>query len=177
MPYVAPSTVTTLQTYTSAAHNIIVNDIISFRDMTGIVPPMCRIQKATGTTYTYGSSIDFGATTFDTNAMVTSSSMITIKTAGVYEITCGITVTGSSAWGNTPTFRPIINSTTPGPANNLALQTGLYYTGLWVYTRSFAVNETISMSLDYSSGGTVTLLATNTGGNTFLQAKFLGSTS
>lgn len=28
MPYVAPSTVTTLQTYTSAAHNIIVNDII-----------------------------------------------------------------------------------------------------------------------------------------------------
>lgn len=28
MAYVAPSTVTTLQTYTSAAHNIIVNDII-----------------------------------------------------------------------------------------------------------------------------------------------------
>jgi hypothetical protein len=28
MTYVAPSTVTTLQTYTSAAHNVIVNDII-----------------------------------------------------------------------------------------------------------------------------------------------------
>ena len=28
MPYVAPSTVTTLQTYTSAAHNVIVGDVI-----------------------------------------------------------------------------------------------------------------------------------------------------
>jgi hypothetical protein len=50
MTYVAPSTVTTLQTYTSAAHNVIVGDIIDHethlklacprRD--GVVPAMCK---------------------------------------------------------------------------------------------------------------------------------------
>lgn len=37
MAYVAPSTVTTLQTYTSAAHNIIVNDIIDLDARAGAV--------------------------------------------------------------------------------------------------------------------------------------------
>lgn len=44
MPYVAPSTVSTLQTYTSAAHNIIVNDVIDHES---------RINTVVNTQYPY----------------------------------------------------------------------------------------------------------------------------
>lgn len=39
MAYVAPSTVTTLQTYTSSAHNIIVNDIIDLNTRATVTDP------------------------------------------------------------------------------------------------------------------------------------------
>jgi hypothetical protein len=38
MTYVAPSTVTTLQTYTSAAHNVIVNDVIDHETRLNSLP-------------------------------------------------------------------------------------------------------------------------------------------
>ena len=178
MTYVAPSTVTTLQTYTSAAHNVIVGDIISFRNMTGIVPPMCRLQKISDTTLTVGVGIDFGSALVDTDTMATSGTTITIKTAGVYEITCGLVIGGSSAFGNIPAFRPVLNGSASGPDSSLALSVGNYYTGVWIYTKSFSVSDTISMTPNYSSGGTVTALGSGSGGsNSYLQAKFIGSTS
>jgi hypothetical protein len=64
MAYVAPSTVTTLQTYTSAAHNIIVNDIIDHETRivqaaktTGYIISPASVVNATAT----GGSIVFSA--------------------------------------------------------------------------------------------------------------------
>ena len=178
MAYVAPTVRSVGDAVTADDYNIMANDVISFRNGTGVVKPMCRIQKSSDTSpYTVNSSIDFGATLYDTDTMVTSASQITIKTAGVYEIICGVTMSGASAFGSIPAFRPILNGTAPGPNNTMAVQTGNYYTGVWVYSKAFAVNDTIAMSLAYSSGGTVTVLGSSTGANTFLQATLLGATS
>ena len=179
MAYVAPTVRSVGDAVTAADYNIMANDVISFRNGTGVVKPMCRIQKASDTNpYTVNNAIDFGATPYDTDTMVTSSSQITIKTAGVYEIICGITTGGSSAFGTIPAFRPILNGTAPGPTNSLAVQTGNYYTGVYVLSKAFAVNDTIAMSLAYSSGGTVSVLGSASGGSlTYLQVTLLGATS
>lgn len=178
MAYVAPTIRSVGDAVTAADYNIMANDVLSFRNGTGVVKPMCRIQKASSTNpYTVANSIDFGATAYDTDTMVTTAFQITIKTAGVYEIICGVTISGSSAFGNIPNMRPILNGTAPGPNNEMAFQVGNYYTGMWVYSKAFSVNDTIGFSSNYSSGGTVTVLGSTSSGNTFLQATLLGATS
>jgi hypothetical protein len=179
MAYVAPTTRSVGDAVTAADYNIMANDVISFRNGTGVVKPMCRIQKASNTSpYTVGASIDFGATVYDTDTMVTTAFQITIKTAGVYEIICGVNLFGSSAFASLPNLRPILNGTAPGPNNSMSHVTGNYYTGVWIYSKAFSVNDTIGFSSDYSSGGTVGIRGSTTDGqNTFLQATQLGATS
>lgn len=49
MPYVAPSTVTTLQTYTSSAHNVIVGDIVDHESRIVAAPKIIETITLTGT--------------------------------------------------------------------------------------------------------------------------------
>ena len=178
MAYVAPTTRSVGDAVTAADYNIMANDVISFRNGTGVVKPMCRIQKSSNTSpYTVAQSIDFGATVYDTDTMVTTAFQITIKTAGVYEIICGVTIGGSSAFSTVPNMRPILNGGAPGPNNSMAFVVGNYYTGVWVYSKAFSVNDTIGMSSNYGGGGTVSILGSGSDGNTFLQATLLGATS
>jgi hypothetical protein len=65
MPYVAPSTVTTLQTYTSAAHNVIVGDIIDHETRindTGMAIVTPTSVSGTGVTLSNG-KVSFSAST------------------------------------------------------------------------------------------------------------------
>jgi len=90
MAYVTPGTVAAGDVATAAAWNVITNDVISFRDGTGIVPPSASVAAAnqaiangTNTDLTFGSTA-----TWDTNTMFSSGSptRITIKTTGIYII-------------------------------------------------------------------------------------------
>jgi hypothetical protein len=94
MPYVAPSTVTTLQTYTSAAHNVIVNDIIDHETRIAALSPTgsqpsVGLSFVTGTSYTNGNAVPFASENWDTSGFhdnATNNTRITIPSglAGTY---------------------------------------------------------------------------------------------
>ena len=71
---------------------MLTNDVISFRNKSGIVPPACKVYKSVSTSITSGSPITFDLETFDTDTMhstVTNTDRITINTAGIYIVTFG----------------------------------------------------------------------------------------
>lgn len=71
MAYVAPSTVTTLQTYTSSAHNIIVNDII---DIDARVPVNSGLVLLNTTSFTTATTVnlDYLSATYDRYRLIVS---------------------------------------------------------------------------------------------------------
>lgn len=106
MAYVAPSTVTTLQTYTSAAHNVIVNDVIDHetRIATLYKPPSCFVYRTTADTANNATWLrpTFDAELYDTDSMhdnSTNSQRITFNTAGIYVVSAGIYFDNASATG------------------------------------------------------------------------------
>jgi hypothetical protein len=76
MTYVAPSTVTTLQTYTSAAHNVIVNDIIDHETRindSGLVIITPTSVSGTGVTSSGGLISVSAATTITVNGVFSAA--------------------------------------------------------------------------------------------------------
>jgi hypothetical protein len=122
MAYVAPSTVTTLQTYTSAAHNIIVNDIIDHESRMGAY--IAATTLATTFTTTSTSVVD-----------VTGFSVTFTAVAGrQYKITAAVNLTNSGANQNRfyitkaasqlyEGFMPVVTSPIVGTASIFALDT------------------------------------------------------
>ena len=90
MPYVAPSTVVAGQTYSAAAHNVIVNDVIDLDTRVNdlIVPPTVCVRRTTNLSYTTGVNVTWESTAWDTDGMWSAGSAtdVTIQTTGVYQI-------------------------------------------------------------------------------------------
>lgn len=89
MPYVAPTTHVAGETLPAADYNVIVNDVISFRNNSGVVPPAVRLER--GTTQSIPNATDTLITwpteVFDTDGMYTATSdTITVVTAGIYQV-------------------------------------------------------------------------------------------
>jgi hypothetical protein len=82
MTYVAPSTVTTLQTYTSAAHNVIVNDIINLRALANVQMGQMRYtQSIASNTFV---AVASGGDTLEVSITPTSTDSKILVTATVF---------------------------------------------------------------------------------------------
>ncbi len=74
---------------TAAAWNVITNDVIAFRNNSGVVPPAIRLERQTtqsiaNTTDTF---VTWPTEVFDTDGMYTATSdTITAQTAGIYQV-------------------------------------------------------------------------------------------
>ena len=182
MAYVAPSTVTTLQTYTSAAHNIIVNDIIDHETRIASlkVPPSASVLRSTDLTpYTTGTVITWQSARYDTDSMWSAGAptRLTVNTPGIYLITFYVYVAAVATMthiqpdilidGNQfqTNFFPSTNSTTA-------------YEGVSA-TASLTAGQFIGGSVYFNSGSSHVIKgsASYGGTQTRLTATLLGATS
>ena len=132
MAYVAPSTVTTLQTYTSAAHNIIVNDIIDHETRIGTAGlTWISTTTITGSNASPQTITNCFSATYDNYRLVfkgltctTASNALLVRlgtnvsTANYTWTKSGITTAGaannSGSFGDTSWTGQFISSTVPG---------------------------------------------------------------
>ena len=183
MAYEVPALGTAGQVYTAAAHNIIVNDVLSFRDNTGVVPAICKVRRAANQSIPTGDDtfIIWDTEEIDTNAMFAASSdTVTIKTAGVYQVSLNVFFASSStgqriAWvtknpagfGVTTAFA--MSWVLPAVSGSVLSCSGL---------TSFAVNDTIKCVVHQTQ--TTSLNITDTGNFTAatnLSVVMLGATT
>jgi hypothetical protein len=164
MAYVTPGTVAAGDVATAAAWNVIANDVIAFRDSSGIVPDMASasksLQSLANNTWTFAS---MDTQVFDTNAMFSpTDTKITIQKAGVYIVT-GLAVFTANVTGvryirteknaATPSFGVILtqfNSTAAANASGEEVRFSVTSTEL------FAASDTVHLSVYQGSGGALT---------------------
>jgi len=171
MAYVAPSTVTTLQTYTSAAHNIIVNDIIDhearLNSYAGVYTNEAA-RDAAITSPTEGMSVYLTAPT-----VPTATGAITAIPTGVTTIYNGsvwVCVTPVAAKSNTGASTTSTSYVTTLTGDATALSVTLV-TGTTAYISmhgNFSNNtSTASTYISYSVSGATTIAASDTNGQRF----------
>lgn len=98
MAYTTPTTHVAGETLPAADWNVLVGNDVSFRDGTGVVPPMVIVRRAAAQSIptTTVTSISFDTEDVDTNAMFTATSTnITIQTSGVYLLAGTVQVTSN----------------------------------------------------------------------------------
>jgi len=176
---------------TAAAWNVLTNDVISFRNKSGIVPPAARILQTANISVANNTHTDFlGFTTsnasedFDTDGMVTLSatpSCMTIVTAGVYVVAATV-IFASNATGSR--FARIVRSRAGVLTSLATMQIGANGSGSTELTASgisnFAVGDLIRLMVLQSSGGALNMLANDTGvefAQTQISAVMLGATT
>jgi len=118
MAYVAPSTVTTLQTYTSAAHNIIVNDIIDLNTRATVTDPAASAWTTWTPTVTQGVSVTVtsgGCKYLKLGSLVMVRGAINVSTSGT---------AGSVIYINLPAALATVSS-----FGYMTLGSGSLYTG------------------------------------------------
>jgi hypothetical protein len=170
---------------TAAAWNVIANDVISFRNNSGVVPPsigMCRQASASlaNNTPTF---ITWTVEDWDTDTMGSAGSdTITIKTAGLYAVSVTIAMDGNAA--GTRYLWLEKNSTSAGTQANSflgarvgtpssATETHLLISGVV----NVAVNDTLRFSVFQNSGGALNICPNGLRREANIQVTMLGSTS
>ena len=99
MAYVTPGTVAAGDVATAAAWNVLVGNDVSFRDGTGVVPPIAIVRRAAAQSITTTSltKVSFDTEDVDTNGMFTATSTdITIQTSGVYLLAATVQVANNA---------------------------------------------------------------------------------
>ena len=187
MAYVTPGTVAAGDVATAAAWNVITNDVISFRDNSGVVPPACRVRRvATTQSLANGvvTALNFDTEDFDTNAMfAATANFITIKTAGIYLLTATVICT-ASATGQRALI-VYLNPTVTGSGDTATLSGGTELANSNHAVQSstvsgtsastiynFAPNDVIRVGFFQNSGGALV-----TSGSPQLAVAMLGATS
>ena len=187
MAYATPGTVATGDVVTASAWNVITNDVISFRDNTGVVPPACRVRRtATGQSLANGvvAALNFDTEDFDTNAMFApTANFITIKTAGIYIVTATVVLT-ANATGNraliiylNPTVTGAGDSATLSAGTEIANSTHTVGSSTTSSTcastiYNFNLNDVVRVGFFQNSG-----IALATTGSSQLSAAMLGATT
>lgn len=162
MAWTTPSTAVAGSTLSAAFWNEQVRDNISaLSDLTGVFPAMAQIATTANSTITVNATHSFPVTNFDSGGLVTSTSVITVPTAGVYEIYCAAIITGSTTFTAGPAFRPVINGSASGPNRLMAFLATDQFADTYSHFVNLGANATVSMSWTYGGGGTVTLYAPN----------------
>jgi hypothetical protein len=122
---------------------------------------MAQIATTANSTVTVNATHPFAVTNFDSGGLVTSTSVITVPSAGVYEIYCAALLSGSTTFTSGPAFRPVINGSASGPNRFMAFLATNQFVDTYSHFVDLAANATVSMSWTYGGGGTVTLVAPN----------------
>jgi len=141
MAYVAPSTVTTLQTYTSAAHNIIVNDII---DHETYVAPIRTGWVDYTPTLAQGASTNIAKTVVYSKYIQTGKLVIWV---------CRLEITGSGTAGSTLTVTLPVTSAV---ASTTAVGGAVYFDASvqgYVCTAVLESTTTLSLTSNANNGG------------------------
>ena len=187
MAYVTPTVRSVGDAVTAADYNIMANDVLSFRDNTGVVPPACRVRRtATGQSLGNGvvAALNFDTEDFDTNAMFApTANFITIKTAGIYIVTATVVLT-ANATGNRALII-YLNPTVTGAGDSATLSAGTEIANsthtVGVSTTSstcastiynFALNDVVCVGFFQNSG-----IALATSGSSQLSAAMFGATT
>jgi hypothetical protein len=178
--YTAAGTVAAGDVYTAAAHNIIATDVNNF-----IVPPLCRVRRAT--TQSIANSTDtfvsYTIEDFDTDGMFTATSdTITIQTAGVY-IVSATTIFAANATG----WRVMQLMKTPSSAGDNATIFGANWAPVSsasqatvlsaTASQSFAAGNTVKVAVAQNSGGPLDIVNTGFTSQTNLCVTWVGRTS
>jgi hypothetical protein len=150
MAYTTPTAGTAGQVLTATNYNVLVNDVIGFRDQTGVVPPMCRLVCAASQSINNNTDtlVTLGTSDFDTNSMGTTgaAAKITINTAGVYQVSYSITLTNGA--GGTYRAATIVKNGTGSASSG---------TGLFWGTTFFSAGS----SPTFKASGLLSLAATD----------------
>lgn len=147
MAWTTPGTAVAGTVYTSAFYNEQTRDNLNYL----YSPPMCLVQRTTALTgYTSNTDITWSSERYDTDAMFSSGTDITIKTAGIYLVNCHI-----EAYGNATISRisPRIHkngNVSVAQESPVNASTGTNTTVSIV--SSFAVNDTITLRVLFTGG-------------------------
>ena len=177
------STFTSGQVLTAAQMNEIGTNSNNYR-----VPPLCRLALTGTSSVTSGGAgliVPFGAADVDTDTMATTGAgaKITIKTAGVYQVSFAVLWTaGTSGNVRQATVRKNSTGTAQGMSgifsdgNHAAMSNGLIISLKNSTLTSLAVNDTLDLNVFQDSGGPITVGAGNVAA-TFLTAAWVGQAS
>jgi len=176
--YTAAGSATAGDVYTATAHNVIVTDVNNF-----IVPPLCRVRRATTQTITNNTDtfVSWVIEDIDTDGMFAATSdTITIQTAGVYHVSCSI------VWSGNATGNRVLNickspSSTADQASVFAANWGPSTSERAVLCASgivsCSVSDTIKVFVYQSSGTDRTIGDTSFSGATQCSVQWIGRTS
>jgi hypothetical protein len=176
MPYVAPSTVVAGQTYSAAAHNVIVNDVIDHEARINnlTLRPACRLVNTTNISpFTSGNTITWNSESFDTDGMhstTTNTDRITIATAGIYYVYGVVNSTLASAGGSTMSIECRVN----GSASNIVF-TEAQVDGMGLSGGTFAFSGSGLWNLVATDYLTLIYNTNNTGTKTITTASSFGA--
>ena len=150
-----------------------------------IVPPLVRVRRATTQSIPNATStfVTWTIEDYDTDGCFTASSdTITIKTAGVYTITCGVAFAGNvTASRRVEIMKNPASATDFGstivraqmPLTGFAVDAGLVATTM----QSFAVSDTIKVSVNQASGGALDIVNVSWPLETHLAIAWIGRAS
>ena len=177
--YTAAGTVAAGDVYTAAAHNIIATDVNNF-----IVPPMCRVRRATTQSITNSTDtfVTFPIEDIDTDGMFTATSdTITIQTEGVYQVSASILFAANN------TGARIINiyKNPTSVSDFAAVLTSEWTNATQTYSTvmsasgisSFTAGQTVKIGVFQTSGGALNIGDTGFTSITQLSVVWVGRTS
>jgi hypothetical protein len=177
--YTAAGTVVAGEVYTAAAHNIIATDVNNF-----IVPPLCRVRRAT--TQSISNSTDtfvtFPIEDIDTDGMFTATSdTITIQTAGVYQVSASILFAANNTGARIMNIYKNPTSVSDFAAVFASQWTNATQTYSTVMSASgiasFTAGQTLKIAVFQTSGGPLNIGDTGFTSVTQLSAAWVGQTS
>lgn len=186
MAYVAPTVRSVGDAVTAADYNIMANDVISFRNNSGVVPPAVRLERGTAQSIsnTTDTLVTWPTEVFDTDGMYTATSdTITVVTAGIYQINVtvefAVNATGirvvsllknpSSASDQSSRIASTAVSATSVAGGNCVLSCSTII--------SLVATNTIKVQVYQSSGGALNVGSTGAALQTNISMAMLGATA
>jgi hypothetical protein len=175
--YTAAGSATAGEVYTASAHNVIVTNVNNF-----IVPPSVRVDRTTNLTgYSSTAAIAWSGEVWDTDDMYTSGTSttnITIQTAGIYVISFLGLVSGTATISRVlPQIR--IGGTTTVQGESIVGDSGTTSSFNISTTESLSVGNVITATVQFVGGSAYIIngAAAPSNSNTRLTVTWIGRTS
>jgi hypothetical protein len=147
MAWTTPGTATAGEVLTAAFWNTNVRDNSSFL----FTPPMVKVYRSSNqTSYTSQASISWQAEEYDTDAMWTSGTDVTIKTAGIYLISFYAFASGAATI--TSVFAGVRKNGTYLGQQNFAPYTTTATSCTYSNTHKLAVSDVITADVQFLGG-------------------------
>jgi hypothetical protein len=160
---------------------VLTNDVISFRNNSGVVPAAARVARTTNiahpgsnVAYTWSSALLDTATMFSAG----TPNRLTVGTAGIYQVNAIAYVSNTTTYTTAPTLRLYVNGSV------VAAQGMVYQNGGFVSTTatistvlSLAATDYIQLTNSFGGGGSLLIYGDLGNGYTEMSCIMLGATS